>query len=385
MNATNNTVLRSYVWGIDLSGTQTGAGGVGGLLIMNDVQNGTHFYGYDGNGNVALMVNCDNGKESANYEYGPFGEVIKQTGLMSKINPFRFSTKSAVDSIDIILYEYRAYSPTIGRWLSRDPIGGGEENNLYSFNNNSAINYFDILGLFPGVSDTSGNFHPISTLAITRLEVEMQGYEVCKATGLLDALSKLKGVIPNITRVTIDPSYLGQKASAEYVVSRNWMRLKGYNPDGLDIVHETVHAYNNLVSGLSNNDRTDEGMAYTVEQTYTTLNKFRLIEDLIKAGCEANRLKILSRWQEIWRSYATPGHFPGGQLNDWGRTPFKLTGNDFFNVREHFGLKFSCGIIANALTKLSYHGGCCLFFTCDSQSSSPYSIPSGVKIDDSFK
>ena len=38
MNATNNAVLRSYVWGIDLSGTQTGAGGVGGLLIMNDVQ-----------------------------------------------------------------------------------------------------------------------------------------------------------------------------------------------------------------------------------------------------------------------------------------------------------------------------------------------------------
>jgi len=57
--------------------------GKGGLLIMNDVQNGTHFYGYDGNGNVALMVNCDNGKESANYEYGPFGEVIKQTDIIA--------------------------------------------------------------------------------------------------------------------------------------------------------------------------------------------------------------------------------------------------------------------------------------------------------------
>jgi hypothetical protein len=28
MNETNNTVMRSYVWGLDLSGTQTEAGGV---------------------------------------------------------------------------------------------------------------------------------------------------------------------------------------------------------------------------------------------------------------------------------------------------------------------------------------------------------------------
>jgi len=148
MNGTNNAVIRSYVWGTDLSGTQTGAGGVGGLLIMNDVQNGTHFYGYDGNGNVALMVNCDNGKESANFEYGPFGEVIKQTGLMSKIDPFRFSTKRTVDSIDIILYEYRAYKPSAGTWLTREPIGEKGGRNLYEFVNNNPLNLNDFLGLW---------------------------------------------------------------------------------------------------------------------------------------------------------------------------------------------------------------------------------------------
>jgi len=41
MNATNNAVLQSYVWGTDLSGSQTGAGGVGGLVMMSSVQNGT--------------------------------------------------------------------------------------------------------------------------------------------------------------------------------------------------------------------------------------------------------------------------------------------------------------------------------------------------------
>ena len=32
LNATNNAVIRSYLWGLDLSGTLQGAGGVGGLL-----------------------------------------------------------------------------------------------------------------------------------------------------------------------------------------------------------------------------------------------------------------------------------------------------------------------------------------------------------------
>jgi len=147
MNATNNTVLRSYAWGTDLSGTQTGAGGVGGLLIMNDVQNGTHFYGYDGNGNVSALVSASNGEVTANYEYGPFGEPIRVSGIMSKENPYRFSTKRTVDSIDIILYEYRAYSPSLGRWLSRDPIGEKGGKNLYVFLGNCPAMRIDILGL----------------------------------------------------------------------------------------------------------------------------------------------------------------------------------------------------------------------------------------------
>ena len=31
LNATNNDLIRSYAWGLDLSGSEQGAGGVGGL------------------------------------------------------------------------------------------------------------------------------------------------------------------------------------------------------------------------------------------------------------------------------------------------------------------------------------------------------------------
>ncbi|NMC83031.1 MAG: RHS repeat-associated core domain-containing protein, partial [Armatimonadetes bacterium] len=147
LNATNNALVRSYVWGLDLSGSQAGAGGVGGLLIVHSVANGAHFCAFDGNGNVVALVKATDGTETARYEYGPFGEVIRATGTMAKENPFRFSTKRTDNNPDFVLYEYRLYSPSMGRWLSRDPIEEEGASNLYSHVGGNPISQVDFLGL----------------------------------------------------------------------------------------------------------------------------------------------------------------------------------------------------------------------------------------------
>ena len=95
---------------------------MGGLLAENIVGNGAQFAAYDANGNIAALVSATNGTVTANYEYGPFGEVIRATGPMAKLNPFRFSTKYQDDESDLLYYGYRYYNPSTGRWLSRDPI-----------------------------------------------------------------------------------------------------------------------------------------------------------------------------------------------------------------------------------------------------------------------
>ncbi|HON07757.1 MAG TPA: RHS repeat-associated core domain-containing protein [Verrucomicrobiota bacterium] len=110
---------------------------------------------YDGNGNVSALVNASNGEVSANYEYGPYGEPIRVSGIMSRENPFRFSTKRIVDSINIILYEYRAYSPSLGWWLSRNPIGEDGGINLYSLVGNSTVNSIDFFGFWKITRDRS--------------------------------------------------------------------------------------------------------------------------------------------------------------------------------------------------------------------------------------
>jgi RHS repeat-associated protein len=111
----------SYVYGLDLSGSIQGAGMIGGLLSAS--LNGTHaFYFYDANGNVSDLT-ATNGASLAHYEWDPYGNATASTGSLVAANPFRFSTKYADDETVMYYYGYRYYSPELGRWLSRDPIG----------------------------------------------------------------------------------------------------------------------------------------------------------------------------------------------------------------------------------------------------------------------
>jgi RHS repeat-associated protein len=118
----SSSVVQSFTWGSDLSGSPQGAGGVGGLLELNDVATGLYFAAYDGNGNVAVLAKASDGSVAAQYEYGTFGEVIRSTGPMAKVNTFRFSTKFQDDETDLVYYGYRCYNATYGRWISRDPL-----------------------------------------------------------------------------------------------------------------------------------------------------------------------------------------------------------------------------------------------------------------------
>ena len=226
LNATNNALLRSFAWGLDLSGSLGGAGGVGGLLMINDSstinsQPSTHFYSYDGNGNVAALVSAATGTASANYEYEPFGVTLRATGPMALENPFRFSTKRTSDVTDWVLYEYRIYTPETGRWPNRDPLGEpgfevlrrrksdvfGDGPNLYLFVGNAPVSFIDPFGLtrvesgtwFPGsISDgvsywadvNDGQSETVTLRRITMAEVEA---EMKRLVGQLQGYEKVDG------------------------------------------------------------------------------------------------------------------------------------------------------------------------------------------------
>ncbi len=207
--ALNSTpsLLESFLWGSDLSGSLQGAGGVGGLLEVSYY--GTPamncFVAFDGNGNVSALVNAANRATVANYDYGPFGEVIRATGPMAKVNPFRFSTKYQDDETDFLYYGYRYYNPSTGRWLSRDPIGElgfgralrmphvsrSAGPNLYSFTKNDAVDGYDIYGLLAGGSCTIGTVSEALAEGAT-------AEEVAEVTAIAIAATPVEAVVLSV-------------------------------------------------------------------------------------------------------------------------------------------------------------------------------------------
>jgi len=135
LNATNNATLRTYVWGPNHK-----------LLWATDATYGTYVPTYDGNGNVTRLLNSANSAVLASYEYGPFGNLRRFSGNLALVNPIRFSSQYQ-DPSGLIYYGLRYYSPSLGRWINRDPIGVEGGVNLYGFVGNDPINNIDPLGL----------------------------------------------------------------------------------------------------------------------------------------------------------------------------------------------------------------------------------------------
>lgn len=142
-----NQVLRTHTWGLDLSGSLSGAGGVGGLLFSSN-ELGTFSTGYDGNGNVVLMNDMAGVLPPTKYEYSPFGRILLALGPLIDFNPYRFSSKYSDDEAHFSYYGLRYYNPDTGRWLSQDPISERGGLNLYGFVGNDGVNRIDVLGLY---------------------------------------------------------------------------------------------------------------------------------------------------------------------------------------------------------------------------------------------
>jgi RHS repeat-associated protein len=144
-----------YTWGKDLSGSEQGAGGVGGLLAITRVPTtgnaSTRYPLYDGNGNITALVTT-NGNLSATYRYDAFGNTLAPTdhdgsGWVS-YNIHSFSTKPTFGHQGLHYYGYRWYNAPQGRWINRDPIEEAGGLNLYGFLGNDGVSVVDVLGLF---------------------------------------------------------------------------------------------------------------------------------------------------------------------------------------------------------------------------------------------
>ena len=122
-------------------------GNISGILSRTTAA-GAAFYGYDGNGNVTLLTDAS-GADVAHYRYDAWGNTLEAVGPRAGENPYRFSTKEVHAASGLIDFGLRFYSPSMGRWINRDPLGEEGGINLYAMVGNSPVNGVDEYGLDP--------------------------------------------------------------------------------------------------------------------------------------------------------------------------------------------------------------------------------------------
>ena len=141
---TTNVTEVQYFWGLDLSDTLQGAGGVGGLIVVS--YNGQFYFpAYDNNGNVTKYID-ESGNIVAAYEYDDFGRTISQSGPLADFFRHRFSTKYYDPETGLYYYGIRFYAPVWRIWLNRDPIEEDGGVNIYCFVGNAPSLSFDAFG-----------------------------------------------------------------------------------------------------------------------------------------------------------------------------------------------------------------------------------------------
>ena len=189
-----NNLQNTYTRGLDLSGTMQGAGGIGGLLALTNASGNSYSYFTDGNGNVVDLAD-GYGTTAAHYEYDPFGNLVNSTGTLQQ--NYQWSSKEVYTGTGLVYYLYRFYSPSLGRWVNRDPSGQNGGLNEYQIVANNLIDGVDVFGLRPlnqSEKDTIDKLQKLADLADPKLKA-----------GVLSVIQDLTSTIQGIQHDQADP------------------------------------------------------------------------------------------------------------------------------------------------------------------------------------
>ena len=105
----------------------------------------TSYYHADGLGSITSLSNAA-GSIAQTYTFDSFGKLTASTG--SLVNPFQYTARESDTETGLYYYRARYYDPSVGRFLTEDPIRFTGSFDFYSYVGNSPIDLADPLGLF---------------------------------------------------------------------------------------------------------------------------------------------------------------------------------------------------------------------------------------------
>jgi len=147
--SSTGAVTKNLIWdGMEIREERNASNAVTKMYFDNGVRIGgtNYYYTRDHLGSIRELTGT-NELVQARYDYDPYGQQTQLSGTITA--DFGFTGLYYHQPSGLLLAAYREYSPALGRWLGRDPIGERGGINLYGYVLDDPINLIDPLGLCP--------------------------------------------------------------------------------------------------------------------------------------------------------------------------------------------------------------------------------------------
>jgi RHS repeat-associated protein len=95
--------------------------------------------------NSVTSLSSSVGAVANTYTYDSYGKLTASSGTIT--NPFQYTAREFAAETGQYFYRARYFDPSVGRFISEDPIGFKAGNNFYAYVQNNPINRADPLGL----------------------------------------------------------------------------------------------------------------------------------------------------------------------------------------------------------------------------------------------
>ncbi len=154
----NGKVVQAFIYQsqLQIAAEMDGSGKIVKSFVYASKGNTPDYVNYNGKqfriisdqvGTPKMVVDSATGAVVESFNFDEFG--ISLDGTTSAIIPFGFAGGLYDADTGLVRFGARDYSPVVGRWMNKDPIGfSGGQGNLYAYVNNDPINLIDPTGLY---------------------------------------------------------------------------------------------------------------------------------------------------------------------------------------------------------------------------------------------